>query len=167
MAQPSSRRQRTPEEIAKSIEIAKSVMQKQKKQDGLDSVKSGKYYVLIAASYYLIYAFFMYYYNVMEDFYLYVGLIGLYIIISIFFKRNPLVFSIIAFSIFMLIIAIQAIINPATLFGGLIFFTIKITALVGLVKAMQNSIKYKRELELEKNKGKSSDILDEGLIDFK
>jgi hypothetical protein len=52
MAAPSSRRQRTPEEIAKSVAIAKSVMQKQKKQDGLDSVKSGKYYVLVAASYY-------------------------------------------------------------------------------------------------------------------
>jgi hypothetical protein len=102
----------------------------------------------------------------MEDFYLYIGLIGLYIIISIFFNRNPLVFSIIAFSIFMLIIAIQAIINPATLFGGILFFAIKITAIIGLVKAMQNSIKYKRELEMEKNRGKSSDILDEGMINF-
>lgn len=167
MATPNSRRQRTPEEIAKSVAIAKSVMQNQKKQDGLDSVKSGKYYVLVAALYYFIYALLMYYYKAMEDFYIYVGLIALYILISIVFNRNPLIFSIVAFSIFMLIILIQAIINPLTLWGGLIFFTIKITAIIGLVKAMQNSIKYKRELELEKNKGKESDILDEGLIDFK
>jgi hypothetical protein len=66
----------------------------------------------------------------------------------------------------MIIILLQALVDPTTLFGGILFFFLKVTVIVGLIASMKNALKYKRELELENNKNKQSDILDEGLIDF-
>lgn len=160
----SSRRTRTPEEIAKSMEIARSVMANQKKKDGLDSVKHGRNYIFVASAFYIINGAFMYYYKMMIDFYIYAGLTGFYFLLAFIYSKNPFVVSIIAFVIFILIIVLQAIADPRSLFGGLLFFALKIAVISGLIASMRNAIKYKRYLESDKGKQRENDVLDEGLI---
>lgn len=159
MADPRGRR--SPEEIAKSMAIARQVMDKQKKKEGIDNVKSGRVYMLIAAVYYLIFGLLEYAYGYFFDAYFFFGLMGLYVLFAIIYLKNPFVVSIVGLTFFSLVIILLGILNPATIFGGILFFFLKITVLTGLIASMRGAKKYKDELNLVKKKSNSSDILDE------
>jgi K+-sensing histidine kinase KdpD len=164
MSEPRPRRQRTPEEIAKSMEIAKSVMKDQKKQDGLNHVKQGRNYIYLVAVVMAITGGIDYFMSeVVEVFYFYVPVILIFVLLGIYYFRNPLVISYVALSLFILMHVFFAVLDPTNIAKGLI---IKFIVIAALVNAIRNAKKYKDELERE-NKPKATDVLDDELIDFK
>lgn len=164
MAAPRQRRQRTPEEIAKSIEAAKAVMNNQKKTDGLNHVKQGRSYIYLVAVVMAIGGGIDYFMSeLIEVLYFYVPVILIFVLLGIYYFRNPLVISYIALSLFILLHVFFAVLDPTNIAKGLI---IKFLVIAALVNSIRNAKKYKDELERE-NKPKADDILDDELIDFK
>jgi hypothetical protein len=73
------------------------------------------------------------------------GLIGLgvlFIIFGFMVKQYPVPITVISLVLFVGMIAIMAVINPATLVSG---WWIKLIVVIGLVKALQSAIAYQRE----------------------
>src|SRR6187549_958956 len=116
MSQPKPRRQRTPEEIAHSIAVAKAVMQNQKKEDGLNHVKQGRNYIFLVAVVMAATAGIDYFMTeVIEVFYFYVPVILVFVLLGIYYFRNPLVISYVALSLFVLMHVFFAMLDPSNI----------------------------------------------------
>lgn len=154
------RGRRSPDEIARAKAVAAQVMEKQKKIDGLKEVKKGRTYIFITAIIFLLNLVIDYVQSeIWQVIYFYGPVIGIYVILGIYYYRNPLVISIVALSIYITIIAVFGILEPLTIVSGWLFKILIISALVSSIK----SAKLYREDLIQKQKV-NDDILDDALL---
>jgi len=163
MPVPRPRRQRTPEEIAKARDVAMNVMANQKKNDGLEDIKKGRTWIFVTAGLYLLSSLVVYYQTkAIEIYIIFAPLVLFYILLGIFYFRNPLVISWIALGVFATIIFLDAIYDPKSIVSGIIF---KILIIGALISSIKSAKKYKDEIDKMNKPKAEDDILDEEMME--
>ncbi len=154
------RGRRSPDDIARAKAVAAQVMEKQKKIDGLKEVKKGRTYIFITAGIFCLNFIIDYFQvRVWELLYFYAPIIALYVVLGIYYYRNPLVISVVALSIFGTIILVLGLIEPLTIVSGWLFKILIISALISSIKSARL---YNEDL-VQKQKA-NDDILDDELL---
>jgi hypothetical protein len=97
--------------------------------------------------------------DIIEVFYFYGPMMAIFIVLGIYYYRNPFIMSIIALSLYILLILLYAMIEPKSLISGFIW---KILIISALVSSIRSAKKYKDEFVL-KEKARE-DILDDELL---
>ncbi|MFI5203853.1 MAG: hypothetical protein ACHQF2_05100 [Flavobacteriales bacterium] len=149
-------RQKSPEEMA----ALKAAMAKQKQASDADEairkVRNGQIIIFVIAGIIVISALVVYYTMLKEMavFYLYAPFFVAFVLMGIFYYRNPYGISITALCIYGGLLLLDVADDPTALFKGII---LKVIIIAGLIRA----IKYGRDYKVAIRNKPVSDILDE------
>ena len=151
------RDQRSPEQIAKSMEIAKAKREQKKKEDIAKRINQGRIMLIIVGVLFSLSAGIEYYQSEVIEIFIFFGpIIVTYIILAILYDRNPFVIAIVGLSLYVLILALDAIFDPSTLLQGML---LKGAIIYLLLQAIKTAKDHKEAIN------RPSEVVDEDLLD--
>lgn len=131
-------RRRSPEEVAKSMSAAKAVMAKEKLNEYTKNIKYARNALLIVGIIQVLFGLYEGFgpMKFMEAFYIDAAIGGIFIGLFFYAKENAKTAFIVGLFIYVAIILLVAVGDPASIFKGLILKTIVISTLVGGLRAV-------------------------------
>lgn len=154
------RDRRSPEEIKRIREQTKVVKEKSRRKAGIKKVKRGRNWIYVVAGLFAVSGVVNYMQTEIVEMIFFFGIFtATYIMLGIYFYKNPFVISIVALSIYLLILIGDAVYDPSTIGKGII---LKIFIISSLAGAISNAKKYKDEFK--ENSADEDDLLDAELM---
>ena len=150
------RSKKSPEEMQQIMNSLKTEKEKQKRKDDIKNVRNGQIIIFVIAGIMMLSSVLIY--NQLNQeiavFYIYAPIIVLFILLGVFYYKNPFIIPIVALVIYGGLVLLDAAADPDTLRKGIF---IKIIVISGLVRAIKYGKDYQAAIS------HPDDMLDQGI----